>query len=136
MSDHSYLIGKILLSKTVRQDMDKEWTHVYNFNSGNSNFDPENKASNPERMIMYVKSSGTENFRCKPSWCTNTDWIDTWVLVRLTWYETVKDSKSPYYGCTIPREGYYLGFDFHGEKSDYLNYFHDYHLFQYFILRL
>ena len=100
------------------QDIEGEWTHVNNFNSGNSNFDPENRASNPNRMIMYVKSSGTENFRCKPSWCTDTPWIDEWVLVHLTWYETVKDGNSPYpVGTVIPREGYYLGFDFYGTKS-------------------
>lgn len=100
------------------KDMEDNWFHVNNFNSGNSNFDPENKESNPNRMIMYVKSSGTEGFRCHPSWCTDTEWIESWVLVRLTWVETVKDPNSPYpVGTAIPREGYYLGFDFHGVKS-------------------
>lgn len=100
------------------KDMEGNWFHVNNFNSGNSNFDPENKESNPNRMIMYVKSSGTEGFRCHPSWCTDTEWIESWVLVRLTWVETVKDPNSPYpVGTAIPREGYYLGFDFHGVKS-------------------
>lgn len=100
------------------KDMDGTWTHVNNFNSGNSNFDPENKASNPRRMIMYITSAGTEDFHCHPSWCTDTEWIDSWVLVRLTWNETVKDENSPYaIGTVIPREGYYLAFDFHGKKS-------------------
>lgn len=97
--------------------IDEEWTHVNNFNRGNSNFDPEDNESNPNREIKYVKSAGTEDFRCHPSWCTETDWIKSWVLVRLTWNETVKDPKSPYLGKTIPREGYYLAFDFHGEKQ-------------------
>lgn len=100
-------------------DMGGEWTHVNNFNSGNSNFDPENKASNPNRMIMYVKSSGTESFRCHPSWSTNKQWINDYVLVKLTWVETVKDANSPYpKGTKIPREGYYLGFDFSADKGD------------------
>ena len=123
---NAYTTGKTLaepvsyfLDQLGFQDMEGNWTHVNNFNSGNSNFDPENKDSNPNRMIMYVKSSGTENFRCKPSWCTDTPWDEEWVLVRLTWYETVKDPNSPYpVGTVIPREGYYLGFDFYGTKSE------------------
>lgn len=100
------------------KDMDDEWTHVNNFNRGNSNFSPEDNSSNPNREIKLIKSSGTEGFRCHPSWCTETEWIESWVLVRLTWVETVKDTKSPYpVGTEIPREGYYLAFDFHGEKQ-------------------
>lgn len=105
------------------QDIEGEWTHVNNFNRGNSNFSPEDNNSNPNREIKFVKSAGTEHFRCHPSWCTETDWIDSYVLVRLTWVETVKDPKSPYYKkygdgvVKIPREGYYLAFDFHGEKQ-------------------
>ena len=103
------------------EDMDGNWTHVNNFNRGNSNFSPEDNESNPNRMIMYIKSSGTENFSCRPSWCTDlpNDTISTWVLVRLTWVETVKHSNSPYdIGTQIPREGYYLAFDFHGAKQN------------------
>lgn len=100
------------------RDMAGDWTHVNNFNSGNSNFDPENNASNANRMIIYVKSSGTEKFRCHPSWSTQKQWIEDYVLVKLTWVETVKDPNSPYpEGTEIPREGYYLGFDFSAEKE-------------------
>lgn len=100
------------------KSLDNEWTHVNNFNRGNSNFSPEDSKSNPNREIKFVKSSGTEDFRCHPSWCTDTDWIYSWVLVRLTWVETVKDTNSPYpVGTAIPRDGYYLAFDFHGEKQ-------------------
>ncbi|MBQ0023043.1 MAG: hypothetical protein KBT29_07385, partial [Prevotellaceae bacterium] len=102
------------------QSIDGDWTHVNNFNAGNSNKDPENNKSNPNRMIMYVTSSGTENFRCHPSWGTNSDtyWIDSWVLVHLSWNETVKDPKSPYpQGTVIPRDGYYLAFDFQANKG-------------------
>lgn len=99
-------------------DMEGAWTHVNNFNRGNSNFSPEDNQNNPNREIKYIKSAGTEDFRCHPSWCTETDWIYSWVLVRLTWVETVKDENSPYpVGTKIPREGYYLAFDFHGEKQ-------------------
>lgn len=104
-------------------DMKGDWTHVNNFNSGNSNANPEDKESNPNRMIQYVKSSGTEDFRCHPSWGTDqsTQWIDSWVLVHLYWNETVKDTNSPYYGdgnTVIPRDGYYLAFDFHASKNN------------------
>ena len=99
-------------------DMEGNWTHVNNFNRGNSNFSPEDNNSNPNREIKYIKSSGTEDFSCRPSWCTNTDTIKSWVLVRLTWTETVKHTNSPYtQGTKIPREGYYLAFDFHGQKQ-------------------
>lgn len=99
-------------------DMEGNWTHVNNFNRGNSNFSPEDNSSNPNREIKYIKSSGTEDFSCRPSWCTNTDTIKSWVLVRLTWTETVKHTDSPYdEGTEIPREGYYLAFDFHGQKQ-------------------
>lgn len=111
------------------KDMDGRWFHVNDFNSGNSNFSPEDKTSNPNREIKFIRSSGTEDFRCRPSWgtgdqgddCGDASYIDSWVLVRLTWNETVKHTKSPYYSLgttTIPREGYYLAFDFHAKKND------------------
>lgn len=109
------------------KDMDGNWTHVNNFNRGNSNFSPEDNNNNPNREIKYIKSAGTEDFHCRPSWCTGdlgdeeapyTEYINTWVLVRLQWVETVKDANSPYpVGTQIPREGYYLAFDFHGKKQ-------------------
>lgn len=100
------------------EDMNGVWTHVNNFNRGNSNFSPEDSKSNPNREIQFIKSSGTEDFSCHPSWCTDTDTIKTWVLVHLTWIETVKHDNSPYTkGTQIPREGYYLAFDFHGKKN-------------------
>lgn len=109
------------------KDMDGNWFHINNFNSGNSNFSPEDKASNPNREIKFVRSSGTEDFRCRPSWgtgdqgdgCDDNSYINSWVLVHLTWNETVKHIKSPYAQNTvIPREGYYLAFDFHANKNN------------------
>lgn len=101
------------------QDMAGTWTHVNNFNRGNSNFSPEDNASNPNREIKYVKSAGTENFTCRSSWSTSNNEASKWVLVYLTWNETVKHDNSPYNkGTVIPREGYYLAFDFAGQKGD------------------
>lgn len=111
------------------KDMDGRWFHVNDFNGGNSNFSPEDRTSNPNREIKFIRSSGTEDFRCRPSWgtghqgddCGDDSYINSWVLVRLTWNETVKHSKSPYYPLgitTIPREGYYLAFDFHAKKNN------------------
>ncbi len=105
------------------QDMDGNWTHVNNFNNQNSNFNPEEAKSTPNREIKYITSSGTENFRCHPSFSTKpeTEWIDSWVLVRLTWEEKVTDTNSPYYedgNNYIQREGYYLAFDFKANKTE------------------
>lgn len=101
------------------KDADGKWTHVNNFNRQNSNYDPENKNDNPNREIKYVKSAGTEDFHCHPSWNTNslTNYIDSWVLVRLTWNETVIHANSPFKDEVIPREGYYLAFDFKAGKD-------------------
>lgn len=108
-------------------DMKGDWTHVNNFNRQNSNFSPEDFESTPNREIKYIKSSGTEDFHCRPSWATGAQgdetgtysgYIKTWVLIHLTWTETVKDELSPYpVGTAIPREGYYLAFDFHAKKD-------------------
>ncbi len=102
------------------QDMSGKWTHVNNFNNQNANQNPEESGINIQREIKYVKSSGTENFHCHPSWNTKpeTNYIDSWVLVHLTWVETVKDPSSPLVGQAIPREGYYLAFDFHAGKDE------------------
>lgn len=105
------------------EDHQHNWTHVNNFNRGNSNFSPEDNASNPNREIKYVKSAGTENFTARSSWSTSNNTASKWVLVHLKWNETVKDPKSPYsvekcgHETIIPREGYYLAFDFAGEKE-------------------
>lgn len=102
------------------QDVYGTWTHINNFNNQNANQNPEKSGSNIHREIKYVKSSGTENFHCHPSWNTKseTNYIDSWVLVHLTWVETVKDPSSPLLGQAIPREGYYLAFDFKAGKED------------------
>lgn len=91
------------------QAIDKTWTHVNNFNNGNANINPEESNENPQREIKFIKSSGTENFHCHPSWNTDpeTDWIDSWVLVHLTWIEQ-----------GVQRDGYYLAFDFHAGKNE------------------
>lgn len=102
------------------QDVDGKWTHVNNYNRSNSNFDPENKNDNPNREIKYITSAGTENFHCHPSWNTDkeTEWIDNWVLIHLTWTEEVVNTSSPLFGEKIPREGYYLAFDFKAGKDN------------------
>ena len=91
------------------QAIDGTWTHVNNFNNGNANINPEESNENPQREIKYIKSSGTENFHCHPSWNTDqaTDWIDSWVLVHLTWIEQ-----------GVQRDGYYLAFDFQAGKEE------------------
>lgn len=104
------------------------WTHINNFNHGSTNMNPENHAgSNPERMIMYVYSSGTENFAARPSFGTGTqeeemgEFIDSWVLVKLEWDEKGKCCSEG--GSTCPsnghhRVGYYLAFDYQSKKYD------------------
>lgn len=95
--------------------IDETWTHVNNFNAGSTNFDPENQTGdnpNPQRTIMYITSSGTEDFAYHPSWGTaDPGYYDNWVLVRLTWQEVGAD------GNTHTREGYYLAFDFEAENA-------------------
>ncbi len=83
-----------------------DWTHINNFNRGNSNYNPEENDERGFREIKYVHSSGTENFACRPSMGTERNWITDWVLVRLDWEETMADGKLHH------RYGYYLGFDF------------------------
>ena len=92
------------------------WTHVNNFNSQNTNFNPEESSNNGYREIKYVTSSGTEDFRCYVSF--SSEWIDNWVLVKLTWNEKVKNPDSPELDKVIPREGYYLAFDFESHAKE------------------
>lgn len=104
------------------------WTHINNFNHGNTNYDPEDHAgNNPDRMIMYVYSSGTENFACRPAFGTGQqeedmgDFIDSWVLVKLEWDEKGKCCEKG--ECDQPanghhRVGYYLAFDYQAKKYD------------------
>lgn len=91
---------------------DNTWTHINNFNRGNSNFDPEDKTDKGFREIKYVHSSGTEDFACRSSMANQSEWIHDWVLVRLEWDEPGAD------GTVRHREGYYLAFDFSGSTND------------------
>lgn len=97
------------------QTMSGDWTHVNNFNRGNSNFNPEDNKVNSFREIKYVSSSGTENFTCNSSMNNGTQ--QKWVLVKLEWKEPGAD------GVVRDREGYYLAFDFavttHDTRIDY-----------------
>lgn len=96
-------------SKTV----DDTWTHLNNYNAQQNNWHPEdNEFQNIKRTFMYVTSSGTEDFACHPSETTESDYIYDWVLIRLTWMETMAD------GQLHQREGYYLAFDYAGEKAE------------------
>lgn len=88
------------------------WTHINNFNSGNTNFDPEDYSKNNFRQIMFVHSSGTEDFACRSSMANQDAWINSWVLVRLEWDEPGADD------IVRHREGYYLAFDFHNKTND------------------
>lgn len=88
-----------------------DWTHINNFNRGNTNYNPEENNEKSFREIKFVSSSGTENFACRPSMGTTRNWIDRWVLVRLDWKETMADGKEH------DRYGYYLAFDFATESG-------------------
>lgn len=91
---------------------DNGWTHINNFNNGNSNIDPENKDDKGFREIKYVHSSGTEDFIARCAMGSNDqNWINNWVLVKLEWDE-------PMNGKTVHREGYYLAFDFENSTSE------------------
>lgn len=91
---------------------DDGWTHINNFNYGNSNFNPEDVVDRGFREIKYVHSSGTEDFACRSSMANQNSWIHDWVLVHLTWKEPGAD------GVVRDREGYYLGFDFSNSTND------------------
>lgn len=86
---------------------DEGWTHINNFNYGNSNFDPEDVKDRGFREIKFVHSSGTEDFACRSSMAAQNSWIHDWVLVHLEWEEDGKQ-----------RDGYYLGFDFSNTTGD------------------
>lgn len=86
---------------------DDGWTHINNFNYGNSNFNPEEAQDKGFREIKYIHSSGTEDFACRSSMASQDSWIHDWVLVHLTWEED-----------GITRDGYYLGFDFSGSTQE------------------
>ncbi|MCQ2245288.1 MAG: hypothetical protein MJZ69_00685 [Bacteroidaceae bacterium] len=90
--------------------VDETWTHVNNFNAMSNNWNPEENANNPKRQILYVTSSGTEDFACRASFGTNNDsgaLLYDWVLVKLQWIEN-----------GVSREGYYLAFDYAAEKEE------------------
>ncbi|MDO4957445.1 MAG: hypothetical protein Q4E60_10570 [Bacteroidales bacterium] len=97
--------------------VDGTWTHINNFNRMTQNFDPENHAgNNSQRTIMFVSSSGTEDFAYHSSFNDTDAFFNKWVLVRLTWQEVGQD------GNLYAREGYYLAFDyetFKGSKGQY-----------------
>lgn len=105
------------------KDVKGTWTHVNNFNANGTNYNPEESLSNPNRTIQYVTSSGTEGFRCWPSWSDSEGrWLDRegidWVLVHLTWTETTVNEHVPEsYRGNYVREGYYLAFDFSGHNG-------------------
>ena len=100
-------------AETLSVGVGTGWTHVNNYNNGNTNYDPEYAKERGFREIKYVYSSGTEDFACRCSWGTDKPWIHDWVLVRLQWTEPGADGSGSY-----KREGYYLGFDFHGKTND------------------
>lgn len=101
-------------------DNQDTWLHVNNFNAGATNKDPENNTnSNLKREIQYITSSGTEDFACRPSFGTSSsgqevsgDYINSWVLVQLSWPEVGADGK------TYTRTGYYLAFDYKASKDE------------------
>lgn len=94
---------------------DETWTHVNDFNHDSQNYKPQDRATTPWRTIMYVKSSGTEDFAYHPSDNDNSTFYDKWVLVHLEWDEVMHDGKLHH------REGYYLAFDYESHKSDGTN---------------
>lgn len=97
--------------------LDGSWTHVNNFNASQNLIDAN---LNPEqtfnyRNIMYVNSSGTEDFEYHASLDNITGgFFDKWVLVKLDWDETMPS------GETVHRQGYYLAFDYqtHYKQGD------------------
>lgn len=88
------------------------WTHVNDFNAGNTNYNPEASLDNSFRDIKYIYSSGTEDFACRGSFSSDGAWIHNWVLVYLQWKETGADGKE------YDRSGYYLGFDYEGGTQE------------------
>lgn len=91
---------------------DGNWTHVNDFNAGNTNYNPEASNDNSFRDIKYIYSSGTEDFACRGSFSANGPWIHNWVLVYLEWDEVGADGESHH------RDGYYLGFDYEGGTNE------------------
>lgn len=91
---------------------DNTWTHINNFNRGSQNFEPHLHKSNTKRTIMYVESSGTEDFAYHSSDNDASTFYHNWVLVHLSWDEVMQD------GQTHRRDGYYLAFDYESHKTN------------------
>lgn len=91
-----------------------DWVHINNFNSGQTNIDPENNTEETnKREVKLITSAGTSDFACVASMTDGAEtekWIYDWVLVSLSWSET-------YNGKTYQRQGYYLAFDYSTHKS-------------------
>lgn len=106
---------------------DDTWTHLNDYNKSSTNLMNEsgaiddtyrgkaryNNDNTHKRVIMYVSSSGTEDFGYHSSFGTSEGqggvdgtYFDKWVLVRLTWTED-----------GVEREGYYLAFDYQTSKD-------------------
>lgn len=98
----------------IDRGQDTDWVHINNFNSGQTNIDPENHTSDTKkREVKLITSAGTSDFACVASMSDGEQinkWIYDWVLVSLSWSET-------YNGKTYQRQGYYLAFDYSTHKS-------------------
>lgn len=125
-----------LVFKTMESNdaVDNTWTHMNNYNSGNTNAIGTNILAKDQyetyqknslytnsgtihREIKYVTSSGTEDFGYL---CSNDDmsgdpadgqYYRKWVLVHLDWDEVGQD------GVSRHRDGYYLAFDYDTKKE-------------------
>lgn len=93
------------------------WTHIYNFNHGNSNFNPVSEETD-NRVINLFTSSGTEDFSYRSSYDDKR--YNNYVIVPLvfdipqTGHCAIHDKN-----CTKHHyEGYYLAFDYETHKVD------------------
>lgn len=131
--DHIIFAG--IESTPYATGIDDTWTHLNNYNSGNTN-KMHNEADNiisdgwkthsgwycntalHNREIKYVTSSGTEDFAYTESFGMGESrsnvgtYHNNWVLVHLDWNEVGFD------GNTYHRDGYYLAFDYATQKVE------------------
>lgn len=125
-----HLVFKTLESTDVNGLPDNTWTHLNDYNKSSTNLmnstgamdlsysgiNNYNNDNTHKRVIMYVTSSGTEDFAYHSSFGTDDSSDDAdetyfkkYVLMRLTWKED-----------GVQREGYYLAFDYETKKDGVL----------------
>lgn len=87
-----------------------KWQHIMNFNASKTCL-VEDRTNTQYREIKYVESNGITDFAFHSSFDDEQRFFDDYVLVELTWKETMSD------GAEHVRTGKYLAFDYEAIKT-------------------